>query len=91
MTLLDSTGVSMFVDILLVELTNTVFVDSTNISANIETAVLSKPDRKDINFFDNFHQIIILINCSHLCQVASHPTKAVRGDPRVKSSRALEK
>ena len=60
-------------------------------SANIETAVLSKPDRKNIDFFVNFHQIIILINCSHLCQVAGHPTKAVRGDPRVESSRALEK
>ena len=37
-----STHVSIFVDIL-VELTNTVFVNSTNISTNIETAVLSKP------------------------------------------------
>ena len=39
MTLLDSTGVSIFVDILSVELTNTVFVNSTNnISTNIETS-----------------------------------------------------
>ena len=35
--------VSIFVEILLVELTNTVFVNSTdNISTNIETPVLSK-------------------------------------------------
>ena len=41
MTLLDSTGVSIFVDILSVELTNTVFVNSTNnISTNIETSEL---------------------------------------------------
>ena len=36
----DSTAVSICVDIL-VDLTNTVFVNSTNISKNIETAVLS--------------------------------------------------
>ena len=40
---LDSTAVSIFVAIL-VELTNTVIVNSTNISTNIETAVLSTPD-----------------------------------------------
>ena len=38
--LLDSTAVSIFVDIL-VELTNTVFVNSTNITINIEMAALS--------------------------------------------------
>ena len=38
---LDSTAVSIFVAIL-VELTNTIFVNSTNITTNIETAVLSK-------------------------------------------------
>ena len=38
----DSAAVSIFV-VILVELTNTVFVNSTNISTNIETAVLSKP------------------------------------------------
>ena len=38
---LDSTAVSIFVDTL-VELTNTVIVDSTNITTNIETAVLSR-------------------------------------------------
>ena len=37
---LDSTAVSIFVDIL-VELKNAAFVNSTNMSANIETAVLS--------------------------------------------------
>ena len=37
----DSTAVSIFVD-MLVELTITVFVNSTNIATNIETAVLSK-------------------------------------------------
>ena len=37
---LDSTAVLIFV-VILVELTNTVFVNSTNISSNIETAVLS--------------------------------------------------
>ena len=37
---LDSAAVSIFV-VILVELTNTVFVNSTNISTNIETAVLS--------------------------------------------------
>ena len=43
LTALDSTAVSIFVDIL-VELTNTVFVfvNSTNITTNIETAALSK-------------------------------------------------
>ena len=41
----DSTAVLIFVDIL-VELTNknTVFVNSTNITTNIETAVLSTPE-----------------------------------------------
>ena len=38
---LDSTAASIFVGIL-VELTNTVFVNSTNINTNIETAALSK-------------------------------------------------
>ena len=38
---LDSTAVSTFV-IMLVELTNTAFVNTTNISTNIETEVLSK-------------------------------------------------
>ena len=42
--ILDSAAVSIFV-VILVELTNTVFVNSTNISTNIETAVLSKPSR----------------------------------------------
>ena len=37
---LDSTAVSIFVDTL-VELTNTVIVNSTNIITNIETAALS--------------------------------------------------
>ena len=37
---LDSAAVSIFV-VILVELTNTVFVNSTNITTNIETAVLS--------------------------------------------------
>ena len=41
MIAVNSTAVSIFVDIL-VELTNTVYVNSTNISTNIETsAVLS--------------------------------------------------
>ena len=39
---LDSAAVSVFV-VILVELTNTVFVNSTNITTNIETAVLSAP------------------------------------------------
>ena len=38
--LIDSTAVSIFVDIL-VELTHTVFVNSMNITTNIETAALS--------------------------------------------------
>ena len=38
---LDGAAVSIFV-VILVELTNTVFVNSTNIKTNIETAVLSK-------------------------------------------------
>ena len=37
---LDSTAVSIFV-VILVELTNTVFVISTNITTNIEMAALS--------------------------------------------------
>ena len=37
----DSAAVSIFV-VILVELTNTVFVNSTNITTNIETAVLSR-------------------------------------------------
>ena len=36
----DNTAVSIFV-VILVELTNTVFVNSTNITTHIETAVLS--------------------------------------------------
>ena len=38
---LDSTAVTIFVDTL-VELTNTVIVNSTNIITNIETAALSR-------------------------------------------------
>ena len=38
---LDSTAVSIFV-VILVELTNIVFVNSTNIPTNIKTAVLSR-------------------------------------------------
>ena len=38
---LDSAAVSIFV-VILVELTTTVFVKSTNIFTNIETAVLSR-------------------------------------------------
>ena len=38
---LESTVVSIFL-VILVELTNTAFVNSTNITTNIETAVLSK-------------------------------------------------
>ena len=38
---IDSAAVSIFV-VILVELTNTVFVNSTNITTNIETAVLSR-------------------------------------------------
>ena len=37
---LDSTAISIFV-VILVELTNTVFANSTNITTNIETAALS--------------------------------------------------
>ena len=54
---LDSSAVSIFVD-MLVELTNTVFVNSTNITTNIETAVLSTLDLNnkvlliDISFQD---------------------------------------
>ena len=40
-SILNSTAVSIFV-VVLVELTNTVFVNSTNITTNIETVVLSK-------------------------------------------------
>ena len=39
MCLLDSAAVSIFV-VILVELTNTVFTNSTNISTDIETALL---------------------------------------------------
>ena len=39
LVVLDSAAVSIFV-VILVELTNTVFVNSTNITTNIETAVL---------------------------------------------------
>ena len=42
----DSAAVSIFV-VILVELTNTVFVNSTNMTTNIETAVLSKQTRAD--------------------------------------------
>ena len=38
---LDSAAVSIFV-VMLVKSTNTVFVNSTNITTNIETAALSK-------------------------------------------------
>ena len=39
----DNAAVSIFV-VILAELTNTVFVNSTNITTNIETAVLSKSE-----------------------------------------------
>ena len=42
---LDSAAVSKFV-VILVELTITVIVNSTNINTNIETAVLSRLDHK---------------------------------------------
>ena len=38
---LDSAAVSIFV-VILIELTNTAFVNSTKVSTNIETAVLAK-------------------------------------------------
>ena len=41
---LNSAAVSIFV-VILVKLTNTVFVNSTNITTNIETAVLSRSGR----------------------------------------------
>ena len=44
---LDNAAVSIFVyktTVILVELTNTVFVNSTNITTNIETAVLSRSE-----------------------------------------------
>ena len=44
---LDSTAVSIFV-VILVELTNAVFVNLTNITTNIETAVLSR--KAPLNF-----------------------------------------
>ena len=47
---LDSTAVLIFVGIL-VELTNTIFVTSTNITTNIETAVLSRYIIDDKNGF----------------------------------------
>ena len=43
--ILDSAAVSIFV-VILVDLTNIVFVNSTNINTNIETAVLSRLDHK---------------------------------------------
>ena len=42
---LDCAAVSIFV-VILVDLTNIVFVNSTNINTNIETAVLSRLDYK---------------------------------------------
>ena len=47
--ILDSTAVSIFV-VILVQLTNTVFVNSINVTTNIETAVLSI-----------FHSVFLLI------------------------------
>ena len=44
---MDSTAVSIFV-VLLVELTNTVFVNSTITPSNIETAVLSRGLRRGL-------------------------------------------
>ena len=41
---IDSAAVSIFV-VILVELTNTVFVNSTNIATYIDTAVLSRSGR----------------------------------------------
>ena len=41
----DSAAVSIFV-VILVELTNTAFVNSTNTTTNVETAVLSRLDHK---------------------------------------------
>ena len=46
---LDSAAVSIFV-VILVELTNTVFVNSTNITTNIETAVLSAQNPLEVLF-----------------------------------------
>ena len=41
----DSAAVSIFV-VILVQLTNTVFVNSTNITTNIKRAVLSRPKKE---------------------------------------------
>ena len=49
---LESTAVSIFL-VTLVELTNTAFVNSTNISTNIETAVLSKKHYSYCNVLKN--------------------------------------
>ena len=51
--MLDSAAVSIFV-VILVELTKTVFVNSTNLTTNIETAVLSS-----FNDNDNMHLVIM--------------------------------
>ena len=45
---MDSTAVSIFV-VIFVELTNTVFLHSTNITTNIETSVLSTQVMEDLD------------------------------------------
>ena len=61
---LDSTAVSIFEDIL-VELTNTVFVNSTNITTNIETAALSTTNQTFLKAF-YFGNLTSMINLALL-------------------------
>ena len=68
--MVDSTAVPIFV-VILVELTNTVFVHSTNTSSNIETAVLSSYCLKT-NVENRFSLIILLMTFSTQAKIQSH-------------------
>ena len=61
MKALDSAAVLIFV-VVLVELTNTVFVNSTNISTNIETAVLSKKILFSKNCSEDLASVILAVD-----------------------------
>ena len=72
----DSIVISIFVDIL-VQLTNTVFVNTTNISTTIETAVLYRRRWEFAESCDDDEIIIDWCLCRiYLNQMANHKVRA---------------
>ena len=85
---LDSAAVSIFV-VILVELTNTVFVNSTNITTNIETAVLSRQNERHLKslgtgkqHFKHFIKVTLFTNYNPPCRLlSSWPPSQARSFP----------